>query len=248
MTDVTVTNEAPPGNSAEARTADGTLKDQSSANTTHTQTDQNQSTNGDSFLTKKADDTAAKTDDTTKTDDKKDDTKKDDAVAGAPEKYADFKLPDGFAFDKERLEAAHAQFKELNLTQEGAQKLVDFYAKNALEAANAPYKAWADLQKSWTDEIASRFPGDKGKEVQSMISGVLDSALPPTLAKNVRAALDLTGAGSHPDVVEALNILLKPLSEGTPVKGNGPTKESQRAPDAGPPSVADAIYPHLRKQ
>ena len=81
-----------------------------------------------------------------------------------------------------------------------------------------------------------------------MISGVLDSALPPTLAKNVRAALDLTGAGSHPDVVEALNILLKPLSEGKPVVPGKPSPEGQKDPArSGPPSIADAMYGHLRK-
>ncbi len=80
-----------------------------------------------------------------------------------------------------------------------------------------------------------------------MISGVIESALPPSLAMGLRKALDITGAGSHPDVVEALSILLKPLSEGTPVRGNAPSPAGQRPPDQGPPSVADAIYGHLRK-
>jgi hypothetical protein len=205
---------------------------------------------GDSFLTKTPKEPDPKVPakdppaDPPKDGDPKGDPK---APVGAPEKYEDFKVPDGFKFDEPVLKEVQTTFKELGLSQDQAQKLVDLYGKNALEAAAAPYKAWADLQKEWTTEIGNRFPGDKGREVQSMISNVLDTVLSPTLAKNVRAALDITGAGSHPDVVEALNILLRPLSEGKPVRGNGPSPEGQKAPGSGPPSIADALYGHLRK-
>lgn len=173
--------------------------------------------------------------------------KKSDAPV-VPEKYADFKLPDGFKMDEKVLPEIQATFKELGLTQEGAQKLVDIYAKNGMQAAAAPYQEWARLQKDWTDEIANRFPGEKATTTKAMIKGVFDSVLPPSLGKNLIAALDLTGAGSHPDVVEALSILLKPLSEGTPVRGNGPSKEGQTEPGkGGPVSIADAMYGHLRK-
>lgn len=172
--------------------------------------------------------------------------KKPDAPV-VPEKYADFKLPDGFKMDEKTLPEVQTMFKEAGLTQEAAQKFVDFYAKNGMDAAAAPYKAWADLQKEWTTEIGNRFPGEKATATKAMIKGVFDSVLPPSLGKNLIAALDLTGAGSHPDVVEALSILLKPLSEGTPVRGNGPSKEGQAAPGAGPVSIADAMYGHLRK-
>ena len=236
MSDVTVTTEAPPMNSPEARTPDGTMKDQSPPNSTPTPENQ---PDGDSFLTKS---------------DKVDPAKpapepdqKPVAPTAAPEKYDDFKLPDGYQFDGDALTKAQALFKEAGLPQEVAQKYVDFYAENALQAAKAPYDAWANLQKEWTGEIANRFPGEKSNEVKSMISSVIDTTLPPTLAKGLRQALDVTGAGSHPDVVEALSIMLKPLSEGTPVRGGRPSPEGQKAPDAGPPSIAEAIYGHLRK-
>lgn len=237
MSDVTVTNDPPPPapNTMEARTPDGTLKD-ASGNTTPTPTPE-PPTNGDSFLTGKepAADANAKPDD-----------KPADPSAGAPEKYADFKLPDGYTLDAESGAKAQALFKELNLSQEAAQKAVDFYAANAIQAAEAPYKAWADLQKQWTSEIANLYPGDKAKEVKGMISGVIDTALPPTLARDFRAALDLTGAGSHPAVVQAFAMLFKNHAEGRPVKGNGPAPTGQKAPGAPErPSIAEAMYPHL---
>lgn len=166
---------------------------------------------------------------------------------GAPEKYADFKLPEGYKFDPTELEKATVLFKDNNLSQDQAQKLVDFYAANSLQAAKAPYDAWANLQKDWQGEIASRF-GDRAPTVRADINKAIDVALPPSLARNFRAGLDLTGAGTHPDIVEALSILFRPHYEGTPVKGNAPSKEGQRAPGSGEPvSLADAIYPHLRK-
>lgn len=237
MTDATVTTEAPQGNSQEARTPDGTLKDVSPASTTLTPEVKPE---GTTFLTEDK-----KPEVEVKPEVKPEDKKLEAAVV--PDKYADFKLPDGFKMDEKTLPEVQTMFKEAGLTQEAAQKFIDFYAKNGMDAAAAPYKAWADLQKQWTTEIADRFPGEKAQQTKAMIKGVFDSVLSPSLGKNLIAALDLTGAGSHPDVVEALSILLKPLSEGTPVRGNGPSKEGQQAPGAGPTSIADALYGHLRK-
>src|SRR6266568_4532361 len=237
MTDVTVTTDNPQSQPGTTRAPDGTMLNQSPASMTPTP---EQTTDGESFLTKapeapKAPELEPKSED-----------KKPDA-ATAPEKYTDFKLPDGYQFDKASLDQATTLFKEAGLSQDAAQKMVDFYAANSLQAAEAPYKEWANLQKQWTGEIADRFPGEKSNQVKSMISTVIDTTLPPSLARGLRTALDITGAGSHPDVVEALSILLKPLSEGTPVRGNAPAASGQRAPDQGPPSIADALYGHLRK-
>jgi len=246
MSDVTVTTETPPANDPAARTLDGTIKDVSPASTTPS-SEPKAEPSGDSFLTSPKE--PPKTPDTPKTPDapKPEGEKKPDAVVGAPEKYADFKLPDGYKFDDKVLGEAQATFKKLNLTQEAGQQLVDLYAANALAAAKAPYDEYANLRTEWKGEIASRFPGEKSAQVKTMIASVIDAALPPSMAQNLRKALDLTGAGDHPDVVESLSILLKPLSEGTPVRGNGPTDDSQRAPTAGPASIADALYGHLRK-
>lgn len=170
---------------------------------------------------------------------------KEPAKAAAPEKYEDFKLPEGYKFDDEALKEATGVFKELGLSQDAAQKLVDYYAKNNLQAAEAPYKAWADMQKEWLNDINDRF-GSRTEAVRTDISKAINTTLPPSLARSFRAALDLTGAGSNPDIVEALSIMLKPLVEGSSVRGNGPSAESQKAPGAPErPTAAQAIYGHL---
>lgn len=170
--------------------------------------------------------------------------KEGDAPAGAPEKYGDFKLPDGYKFDEKQLGDATALFKEMNLTQDQAQKLVDHYAANSLQAAEAPYKAWADLQKQWIGDITDRF-GSKAEGVKTDINKAIGT-LPPSLARSFRGALDLTGAGSNPDIVEGLHIMLKGLVEGGSVRQGNPSPQANKEPGAPErPSAAEAMYPHL---
>ena len=167
----------------------------------------------------------------------------------APDKYADFTVPDGFKFDDKTLEGAIAVFKDLNLPQDGAQKLVDFYTKNLQEAQQAPYKAWSETQDTWRKEIGSRFGGDEAAaRVSANINKAIDASLPPSLARSFRTALDITGAGSNPDIVEALSIALRPHFEGTPVRPGSQSPEANARPGSREPiSAADAMYPHLRK-
>src|SRR6266704_2105344 len=247
MTDVTVTTESPPqGNQPEAREADGTLKDQSNPTTTPTPPEKTASTDGKSFINDKP---AEPPKEEPKLDadgkpippEKKEDAPKE----GAPEKYADFKVPDGFKFDAAALTEATATFKELGLTQDQAQKLIDTYSKVGREASEAPYKAWADTQKAWLSDISDRF-GSKSEAVRTDISKAIDSALPPSLARSFRSALDLTGAGSNPDVVEALSIMFKPFVEGGSLRPGGLSPEANRPPGSpSRPSIADAMYPNL---
>src|SRR5262245_3138783 len=143
---VTDNNPPPPApNTPEAREPDGTLKDQNPTGSV-TGSEQNQndgSKTGQSFLNTPEE----------KPEEKKPEAKEGDAPPpekkegegetppeGAPEKYEAFKLPEGYEFDKDSLTSAQALFKELNLPQASAQKLVDMYVKNGVEAAEAPFK------------------------------------------------------------------------------------------------------------
>jgi len=251
MTDVTVTNEPPQGNQPAAREVDGTLKDQS-ANTNPSLEKTPSSEEGKSFLNGKPPEAKPepkpdepKLDADGKPIEAKPEDKKPEAPAGAPEKYADFKLPEGLKFDDKALGEATKTFKELNLPQDAAQKLVDVYAKTVREATEAPYKAWADTQKDWLTDIQDRF-GSKAEAVRTDISKAIDSVLPPSLARAFRGALDVTGAGSNPDVVEALSIMFKPFVEGGSTKPGGISPEANKPPGApARPSAAEAMYPHL---
>lgn len=236
----TTQTEAPATNTEAARTTDGTLKDQTTTTTT-TQTD-------DSTSTSKATDGTSllnQGDDTTKTEKTED---KKDAKTGTPEKYEAFKAPDGYEYTPESIEEVSSLFKELGLSQEQGQKLMDVYAKKSLEAANAPYEAYKTLREGWQKQVvANPELGDGVKvkaEVKATIGKALDSLNDPALATSFKEAMDLTGAGDHPAFVAAFYKLAQAVVEGGHVAGNGPSKHGQTSTGkAERPSLAEAMYP-----
>lgn len=166
--------------------------------------------------------------------------------AGAPDKYADFKLPEGLKLEPTALTEASTLFKGMNLSQDQAQSLVDFHAKAIADATSAPYRAVTDMKSAWETEVRSAYGKDiePGGKVNVAISRMID-ALGPELAPGFREAMDHTLAGSNPAFVKAFAKLAEMFSEGTTVKGNGPSPLSQKGPDVRPLSVAQAMYPHL---
>lgn len=168
------------------------------------------------------------------------------APEGAPDAYKEFKVPDGFELDKDALGEAHKVFKELNLNQDGAQKLIDFYANKTKEALDAPFKLWRDTQEQWVDAV-KKDPdiGPKLSQVKQTISKAIDNLGDAALSKSFREAMDITGAGNHPAVFKALAKLAEFVTEGKHVSGGNPSPLGQRTPgDSGRPSVAKALYPN----
>lgn len=253
MTDVTIADPTSPQTQpGGVRDSSGTIQDSPSttpakpASITSTQTDG--TTEGSTFLTgKKAEPELKATEGEVKDPAKVE--PKTEPAAGAPDKYTDFKLPDGHNFDPTALGEFQTAAKAANLTQESAQALVDVYAKHALASAKAPYDLWANTQKEWNGEILSRFGGESGADkLRADVNGVINRVLPPTLQKTFRAALDFTGAGSNPDILEAFSIMLKPHFEGRPVPSGNPSNGANNDPSktpSGPVDIAAAMYPHL---
>ncbi len=93
----------------------------------------------------------------------------DDKAKGAPEKYEDFKLPDGVKLDEESLAEAQTAFKELNLPQGSAQKIMDLGVKHTAKVAaqlkQQSEKALSDAGEVWMKEIETdkEFGGAKFK-------------------------------------------------------------------------------------
>jgi hypothetical protein len=171
-----------------------------------------------------------------------------DATVGAPEKYDSFKLPEGYTLDEKSAETATAIFKELNLSQEQAQKLVDFYVQNSLEASEAPIKYYAEMRQGWRDEVIKDTSIGNGSdglkpEVKSAIASVINSL--GELAGPFREAMNITGVGDHPAFVRAMYSLSKRLAEGRHVSGNSPSRfgQGRQGQPTGP--GAAALFPSL---
>ncbi len=177
---------------------------------------------------------------------KKDDAKKEPA-AGAPEKYTPFVLPEGKELSPELVTEAETTFKELNLTQEQGQKLVDLWNKNTSGLSDKLDQLIADTRNGWRAEIAKDKTLGNGTDNLSdaskkSISDAISAAGDAKAQAALKAALDLTGAGDHPDIVRAFVALGKLVGEATAVKGGGPVPP--KAPGQ-PRSAAQAMYPNL---
>lgn len=167
-----------------------------------------------------------------------------------PEKYADFTVPEGFTLNKEAVEAALPVFKELGLTQEQAQKLVDIQTAREATLSKSNQGDYASMRKDWRDEVLADntlSAGGKVKpEVLQTIGRAIDGLGDAKLAGEFRQVMDTTGVGDNPAFVRTIFKLSQQVTEGRPVQGKGPSSEGQKAPDAKPASIATAMYPNLK--
>ena len=152
----------------------------------------------------------------------------------APEKY-EFKAPEGKQFDAEVLNTYSEVARELNLSQEAAQRVLDAMAPKMAERQVAQIEAirteWANTSK--TDK---EFGGEKLSENLSTAKKALDAFGTTEL----RTLLNESGLGNHPEVIRFMVRAGKAISEDRFVAG---TKGA--AKPAGPRSfndLADALY------
>lgn len=168
------------------------------------------------------------------------------APTGAPEAYAAFKAPEGFEIDAKALETATPIFKDLNLSQDQAQRLVDFYAEQSKQAYNEPMRLYEETRAGWRNEIV-KGPLGNGTDnlsdtTKQNIAAAINS-LPADLQAPFKDAMNLTGAGDNPAYVRALNAWGARFREGTHVAGAAPAPTGQAAPGAAK-SAAQLLYPN----
>lgn len=135
---------------------------------------------------------------------------KDADPAAVPEKY-DLKTPDGVALD----EAALAEFepiaKELKLTNEQAQKLADIHTKRMQETERANAEQWKQTTANWVNDIKA----DKEIGGANMDASVrhAQTALAKFGTPELKAQMDATGMGNHPELVRVFARIGKAMAE-----------------------------------
>lgn len=161
-------------------------------------------------------------------DDKKGD-EKGDGKQGAPEKYADFKLPEGLSLDKAAMDEFAGVAKALNLSQENAQKLVDLQAKIAKSGADAALSEFEKVTDAWRKATTDLF-GSKSDEKRGHAAKAIERFGTPELRK----LLDDSKMGDHPEIAKFFVKVGELISEDNPPNGK---------PGAdGKKSDADAFY------
>lgn len=144
------------------------------------------------------------------------------------------KLPEGFNPSEDSFKAFFTLMGKHKVPQAEVQGFMDVYTKATIEAAQAPYRLWADTQTQWRNEVAKdREIGGAQLQANLALAAKFVDSLPN--AEKVRAAMDYTGAGNHPEIVRALIFAGKMLAEGSLVQGR-PTKGQ-------PKSAAETFYP-----
>lgn len=148
--------------------------------------------------------------------------KKDGTTVDAEVKY-DFKLPDGVEPDQKSLDEFTKVAKELKLSPESAQKLVDLRSA-AVQAAKDQHIATV---AGWADEVKAdkELGGDKLPESLAIAKKAIDLG-PPEL----KALLEESGLGNHPAVFRWAHSVGKALSEDTFKAGsNAPVTDKSTA-------------------
>jgi hypothetical protein len=157
------------------------------------------------------------------------DTPADKKPVGAPEKYTDFKLPEGVALNPEMASEFSATAKELNLSQEAAQKLVDVqskFVKAQVEAQQAQFKQTVQELKSETIKVL-------GADYEKQL-GIAAKAIERFGTPELRTLLNETGLGNHKELVQMFMKVGKAISEDSFVEGNRVS---------GSRSAAAVLYP-----
>lgn len=145
------------------------------------------------------------------------------ADEGAPEEYADFVVPDGIELDTEALDAFKPIAKELNLTQDQAQKLVDIQAATAQRWAEGVQQHVVDTRLAWRDAAQKdkEIGGEKFAENLAIAKAGRDVFGDDPELKEV---LDAYGLGDHPAVIRYFYKVGKANSEHDFVTSGKPEK------------------------
>jgi hypothetical protein len=117
-----------------------------------------------------------------------------------------------------------------------AQKLVDLQgtlmqtAADAFEEAST--KLWLDTQTEWKGQIEA-LPEIGGKALPATLATIKQGLLNVGATDATFEALNITGAGNHPEMVRVLHALTKGVVEGNNISGDPPTTKL---------SAADTLY------
>ncbi len=160
----------------------------------------------------------------------------DKGPQGAPEKYADFTLPDGMEMNQAMLDAAQPIFKDTGLSQIQAQKFIDMYSASVQADSKANSDSHNQVVKDWVEEAKgdTEIGGDKFDENVGIAKRGIDKFGTPKLVE----VLEQTGLGSHPEFIRLFTRVGKLIAEDDP-GGSEAASASDKTP-------AQIMYPDAK--
>lgn len=155
-----------------------------------------------------------------------------------PDTYAFSNLPEGYVLDDQAVGQWSGVFKELGLTQEQADKLVQMDAQRVLAGNQAAEQQAAQARQqqneAWVGDL-KKDPEFGGANFDANV-GIAQKALAAYGSPELTQWLNETGAGSQPHLVKLFHKVGKELQEGS----------LHRASTTVPaPRTADVLFGHL---
>jgi hypothetical protein len=157
-----------------------------------------------------------------------------------PEKY-DIKAPEGMTIDVEMMDKITPVFKELGITQEGAQKLADTYAPYVNSLIDNDRKASVDTFKTMVNEWKQETIKELGAEYQKDM-GIAAKFIDRFGSPKLREILNETGLGNNVELVKAFIKAGKEISEDS-FQGSSTKIKSVDTDE----SRAKVLYPSMEK-
>ncbi len=158
---------------------------------------------------------------------------------GAPDEYEKFEMPEGVTLDEGLRDQAIPLMKELDLSQDQAQKCATWLANLRQTEATQQGKSLDEENKSWAEASKNHevYGGAQFKENM----GRINEALSQVAVGDYRKIMDSTGYGNHPDVIHTWhNIAAKIVIKEDQPGGQGDKTKGER-------DEAAAWYPDLAK-
>lgn len=164
------------------------------------------------------------TDSAESTSDQKDSDSKEETEKPL-EDYADFVAPEGMELDEKVLEEATVLFKDMKLSQEQAQQLVDFQAKQVQAITQGQVDSFIQMKEDWAEKSKadSEIGGDKLDE--SLKSGKL--ALEKFGTPELMTLMNDFGIGNHPEVIRFMAKVGRLTNEDSPGQTGNPVGKSK---------------------
>ena len=154
----------------------------------------------------------------------------------AATQYEKFNLPEGFDYDDGKVSEFTTLARELNLSQEQAQKLVDLHVRHWLgfeEQTRAQAQEWSK-QAMEDPEFGGQKFTQSLRDAHRFINVFGGEKL--------KLALDATGAGNHPEIFKAFARAGRILGEDRLVTGSGTTG----AHGGTFADLANTMYPDMK--
>lgn len=169
--------------------------------------------------------------------DKKDaeDKDKEEGNQDAQLSYSDFAVPEGMELDSEALNEATPILKELNASQEQAQKMVDVAASMLSKAAKKMADQHNAVVDGWRKETLETFGKDGEAKFQESV-GRAEEVVKHFFNEDQRKVLTHYGLGNHPAFFAMCMAIAEGTGEDRPMMPSGSGAKGQK-------TLAQTWYP-----